>query len=363
MYMYVAVPLFTGMFLFKYLHNEKSTGTVHSLPYTRSELLNNHCISGLFIINIPLLINSLIIFGISFLFDLGPEFTLLLFGKWILFTFLLQTSLFIFSIIAAIVTGTSSAQMVLGFIVLWLPLGLYFLWDEFCRSLLYGYAGLIRESNLFRLSPLTYTYDRGYLGYAFFNDTYFPLVFISQIIVFYILAHQLYKHVNIEKSGDVITFNFIKTVFRYGLTTCTALWIGLLILGLSKAHEYDALYYLGFFIGGFVGYLIAELVLNKTLLGLRRYKGFATFTLVFSFIFVAIGYDVIGYESKIPDISKIESVAFNNNSGFRRTHSNSEAIFENMMKFKQLGASSLSHRIQYITHRIGLIVLSISFII
>ncbi len=78
---------------------------------------------------------------LAFLFDLGPEFTLLLFGKWILFTFLLQTSLFIFSIIAAIVTGTSSAQMVLGFIVLWLPLGLYFLWDEFCRSLLYGYAG------------------------------------------------------------------------------------------------------------------------------------------------------------------------------------------------------------------------------
>ncbi len=70
------------------------------------------------------------------------------------------------------------------------------------------------------------------------------------------------------------------------------------------------------------------------------------------FIFVAIGYDVIGYESKIPDISKIESVAFNNNSGFRRTHSNSEAIFENHDEIQAV--RELHHSLiesQYITHR------------
>ena len=328
MYLFIGVPLFTGMFLFRYLHNQKSAGVVHSLPYTRIELLNNHFISGILITCIPVIVNSLIIVLLHFLMDLGLDVSLYLIAKWTVFVLLLQVSLLSFSIVSALITGTSSAQIVLGFIVLWLPIGLYLLWHQFFLSLLYGYANLTRSTMLYKLSPLTYIYERGYIGNAFHNDTFFPFVFLGQIIIFYFLSHLIYKYVDIENSGEVIAFDFVKKVFKYGLTTCSSLWIGLIMLGLSKANEYDPIFYLGFIIGGFVGYIIAELVLHKSIWGIKRYKGFIGFVVISALIFALVGLDITGYETKVPRPDEIESVVISSNRSMRPTYSIDDATFE-----------------------------------
>ena len=83
---------------------------------------------------------------------------------------------------------------------------------------------------------------------------------------------------------------------------------------------------LGYVLGVVFGYLLAEMVLQKTWRIKLQLKGFGYYSLVVLLLIFVIKIDVFGFESRVPDISDIKEVSISNNLYNYHDDSNFEGI-------------------------------------
>lgn len=297
------VPVLISLLLFHYVQNTRALSKIHSMPYTRTELFNSHVLSGLLLINIPVLISYLILWIGLFSMHLAEIDQFIgLYMHPLPYILLSQTAIFLVASAIHMMVGSTLLAGILTAISYILPTGLLLFIDLILRTLLYGYPEVLLRGNTFSFSLIDVTN-------GFYNLTKTKLlVFLVYSIVFYCIGLYLYKARHLETNNNFICFPFIQKFFVAGVTFCCMMVAGAFMIGIYG--DSTLLFITGSIVGAVIGYFIAIGIAYKTLKVFPYYKGLIAFTLIIVCIFGLLKIDILGYGSKVPEEDLIQAVSF-----------------------------------------------------
>ena len=139
-------------------------------------------------------------------------------------------------------------------------------------------------------------------------------VYAVVAVVLTVCALLLYRRRHLETAGDIVAVKAMRPVFRYGVGFCSGMFLGWLtdqILGLGELGLLIAV-----LIWGIIGCFVAQMLLDKSIRVFKKWKGCAALTAAFLIIFAVIGFDLTGYETRVPDPSRVESVEVSGLHGY-----------------------------------------------
>ena len=308
--------VFAALFAFRFLHNKKATDLYHALPVSRTALFFSKYLAGLSIVLIPLGfmmgINALLqavlfpatpgspILGSPIFMNHFSEMTLL---------FLMLISLYTMTVFIAINTGTVTDAVVtlLALNVSWVILVsvshtlLTHMLIGFSRSFaVYVYSIFSPLSTLFNPGQLSST--DAYLGHVVTFITVSSLAGLGAVL--------FYKKRKSDHSGRAFSHPCIKHIIR--IITSVAAGLSLATgLSMQQATSGSAVIAFagGFIVASFTAYLFMYVI------SARGLKGFAKSLIVYGVsviaiaaIYCAVGFDVFGYHTAVPNASQIRSV-------------------------------------------------------
>ena len=230
--------------------------------------------------------------------------------------------------------------------------------------------GLFANQHLWPLwlSPLYYCLNRNVfsmewlnrggvtIGYVFTG--WKPvLLFGAAGLVLAILAFLLFRRRRMESAGDVIAVSWLKPVFRYGVTLCCGLTLGMiiatLILNSSQIHFGTLLVCILF--ASVVGFLAAEMLLEKTIRVFQK-KNFLRLggaLVAMTLVLLACRYDVFGFTRYVPKADEVVSVSLDggkavaNSTVIEKTIALHQEIVANRHEVEENRGSFRAYRITY----------------
>jgi len=300
-FMFSIFSLIAALAVFSYIHYQRNTAMIHSLPITRNSLFTTHYLSGLTLVMLPLLVSGAIliigelVMGITHIGD-----SLL----WILVSAIILLLQYSFAVFVGMFTGHMAAHALYFFIFNLLAVFLEEVTDTVLSSLLFGYS---RQHGLLTpLSPIAYLenllsdflYGRG-------NYVVLACYFLAGLL-FAWGARSIYRRRHMETAGDVVSLKIMKPVFKYSVAFCSSALLGNIIVSLMNFGRGFSVFLASYLIGGFIGYFAAEMLLKKTVRVFKNVKGFLVFSLVIAALLCGIHFDLFGYETYVPDPGDIE---------------------------------------------------------
>ncbi|WP_427340171.1 hypothetical protein [Caloranaerobacter sp. DY30410] len=300
----IVFPLILGTIIFRYMQLKNSTGMMHSFPFTRNMLFNSHVLASSIILFMPIFVNFIIMFLIYNGIYTGANITAGDIYKWLFTTLILNYTVLLMTVFTGMISGVSFIQAILSLIFLFLPLGLTGLIMLTLDIMLFGYAAndTIIENFALKVIPIT--------G-GLYGEKINPLLiiwYIALLVILFLVSKFLYHKRNLESAGDSIVFDILKPIFKYGVTFCSMILGGLYFsFAVTKNHFW---LYFGFFIGALFGYIIAEMIIRKSIWVFNRLYGFIPFVIAAGLFFTIIDLDLIGYEKKLPNLDEIEGAYF-----------------------------------------------------
>ena len=214
------------------------------------------------------------------------------------------------------ITGNSFAVLALNVLIHVFLLVIAGGFGVMADAFIYGYANENKILN-FLVSHLPVTWI--YKTFTVSTITRFFKVFstwelIMQIVIavlFYFLSFVVYKLRRMETAEDVAGFKCLNPVFKYLATGLSAL--GAFSVFSSMVNENYLLVAIIVLIVSAIAYFACEMILKKSLKVWNSYKGYAGFTaasliVIYFFAFTSF----FGYETNVPKVSEIESVAVYN---------------------------------------------------
>ncbi|QXM05666.1 hypothetical protein [Crassaminicella indica] len=306
----IAIPIILGVLIFRYLQLKNSSGMLHALPFTRNILLNSHILSGIIILLIPVLLNFIImlITYSNLCKNINTTIAISDIYHWFFITLLLNYTTFFITIFTGMISGVSFIQGILSLIFLFLPLGFTGLFMLFLDKLLFGFVPnyFILENFAVNIMPITHIFDHSEISHLLM------LWYIILLVGLFFASKVLYHKRNLENATDTIVFNILKPLFKYSVTFCTMILGGLYFSKITNNTQ--SWLYFGFFIGALFGYIIAEMILQKSIWIFHRLFGFVPFIIIMILLIGAIELDLTGYEKRLPDIKNIEGAYFDHHT-------------------------------------------------
>ena len=324
-----------AMAVFSHLYSERSAGFFAALPVDRGSMFLSLAAAGL----LPLMAANLLVFLVSLAVEaLFGASGLGALAQWLGAVSLLTLCYFGLAALCAQLTGhmvimpllfiaVNVVASALGDMGLIVP-------SMFC----YGYVN--PGSNWANvLSPLVNLISNVYTTYGATDQV--TLAGWSWMMLYGLLGAMLlpasmalYKRRNIESAGDVVAIASVRPVFKYVCALACAFILGNMLYtlpfgnsprdGLGPALVYSAC----MAAGAFIGYFGAEMLLSKSfaVFGSRRsYIGWALTGLLCCVFVVSCELDATGYETNLPDPSKVSSVTVDT-SGISAVFDESEHI-------------------------------------
>lgn len=316
----------TGMALYSYLFTSKSANWYHSLPVTRNELYFTNVFTGLLFMWLP----QFVTFIISVLTCIGNGVgDVKPFADWFLMS--LGVSLLFWSMVTfcAMFTGQMFAvpvyYLVINFLYVFIKLviGMTISFLGFGLSLGTAVSGLPTAW----LSPFYYLAGRvGFLRNYTEKDSISYVTSLSMsggrvvavyagfAIVLLVLAAFCYKKRKLESAGDLLSFAFVKPVFRWGAGLCggfgLAILLGTFLKDLNFLPSKHMLLFFAVILGA-VCFFIAEMFVQKgfKVFGKRSWKECGCFVIALVLAYVCLS----GYSSHasayIPDLDDVASAS------------------------------------------------------
>lgn len=299
------VPVILSVILFRYLQVKVPADFIHSMPVKRTVLFYHHTVMGIFLLIIPVIVTAIILAIVHSTLALDSYFSVTEIVKWAGMTILMNVFVFVMTTLIGTVTGISAVQVVLTYIFLIFPAGIMILLYSNIKYFIYGFAfDYYFDQNLEFLTPIVRMAEM----YRWKITTTEVLVYLALTAGFYLLAMLAYKKRNIEGATQAIAFRYLKPVFKYGATICTML-LGGAYFGETQQESLGWLVF-GYFFGSILGYVIAEMVLQKTWRIFRNMKGYIIYAVAVAAIGFLLNLDITGYEQKLPTANEIEHAYF-----------------------------------------------------
>lgn len=301
------MPVLTGVLLFRYLQTGEEVSFHHVLPFKRETLYHTHILSGVIILLAPVIVTWALVLLLIGIYDINVINVSYLYS-WLVLSILINLVMFFTCVMVGTVTGMSFLQALLTFILVLLPSGLGILIHYSLDFIVYGWATGYYERGLEKFSPLLRLpalYGKGFMDYMEL------FIYIILLITVYFLGLYFYKKRKLERSGEAITFDILREVFRYGVVFCFMLLMGLYF---GRTQSSTSWLYFGYLIGSLLAYIGVEILLARSLdvFKFKLYKGYAVYALAIVLIMAGINSDVLGYEKRVPSAEKVKSVYLDN---------------------------------------------------
>ena len=120
-------------------------------------------------------------------------------------------------------------------------------------------------------------------------------------------AFLLYRKRRLESAGDVVSVKCMRPVFKYGVALCAGLALGIATAAVVYMREAGLI--AAILAWGVIGYFAAQMLLDKSFRVFKKWKGAAAVAAVFAALFVVAGFDLTGYETRVPDPEAVRTVA------------------------------------------------------
>lgn len=341
----VMMGCISSMMVFRYLHNNRSSNMVHSLPITRNSLFLTQYLAGLCFGVVPNLAIFILTLGACAAHGI-------FYPTPFLYFFLVQTALFLFfytlAVFCTAFTGSVGAvpiyyllyNTLVAFITLLLqPLfELYYLGftgSTFQNPLvqmltpLYAliWGAKVEITKTPSLSGLENMYEPG----GYFNpmpenisysmpDIHILWIYLAVAVVMFAISLVAYSKRQIETAGEAVAFPSLKPLFRFGIAVLGGLSVGVLTwaLAIPEADEEVVMYAVPLFslFWSLVFGLVAEMILQKSFRVWKEWKRCLSAMVAIVFIFVGIGTDLFGYESYVPEFTELDSASIQGIGGY-----------------------------------------------
>jgi ABC-2 type transport system permease protein len=308
----IAASIICAALVFSFVNHKRGVVMMHALPVRREALFTSAFLGGLTLLWAPLLFYILLIAGV--------------FSGWAILLWLaltLLSSLFAYStmVFAGQLTGRAFSQYIIAGMIIGLPIFLELFVTLHFEMFLFGYNNAVgiplnMEANpyvliLHIIETVLYSWTRGNSVIAAKNIMQIGVVlaFIALLIASSII---LYRRRRLEAAGEFIAVKGMRPVFRYG----GAFLAAFLFEGLSMAMFYEDKVAMVTFalLGGTIGFIIAEMLIRRTVRVFRHLKGAALFAGCFVVFIIALQLDITGYGRYTPPADKVESIYFSDNS-------------------------------------------------
>ncbi|KAB2953441.1 hypothetical protein F9B85_05910 [Heliorestis acidaminivorans] len=302
----LAIPVLTAIFLLRYLQEKRSVDMVHALPLTRVTLCSSHVVAGTLLLLLPVLLTGLLSWVMMVAFNLQAYYALSDIAQWAGTTILISMTLFLFALFVGMVTGTSVAQGILTYITLFLPVGLTVLVLSNVERLLYGFQGqyYMEDGNkLEYFTPIIRLFQLGFDEKMLQSSEI--MAYLFSIVLLFGLAIVAYKKRKSEAATQAIAFDFLKPIFKYGVTFCTMLLSGLYFWEIQNDFLWAIF---GYIVGSLFGYLLAEIILQKSFKVLASLKNYLIYLLIMAGLLAGFEADVFGYERQLPPVEQVEQL-------------------------------------------------------
>lgn len=320
----VIFGLLAAMAVCSHLYSSRSANFMGALPIRREGLFVSHYTAGLSMLLLP----NLAVFLLMALIEVlggAVEWPPLMF--WLASLSGMEFFFYSFAVCIGMFTGHLLALPVFYGVFNFLAAGVLFLWEMTMQEFYYGYAGNERLSVWAEwLTPTIHLEQQVecYSNWGIaasgagvnYSEEYIVSYDISGLgtvgvyalagLVFTVCALLLYRRRQMETAGDVVAVRAMRPVFQYGVAICSGLCFGTVtvrITGLGTAGMMVAMV-----VWAIVGYFVARMLLDKTVRVLRRWKGAVAVTAVFAALFLVVGFDLTGFETRVPDPAQVASV-------------------------------------------------------
>lgn len=319
------LPIILGIVLFRYIQDEKALATIHAFPVSRKTLFFSHMISFVILFGLPIVVNTLISYAILVskgypAIDLALHLSIYVIGM-----ILSGMTIFYITVMFGMLVGSSVLQAVLTYVMMAIPVAIV----EFGKILigwtLKGFSTYLDDEALHLLMTPYYTIGRmvdasntEFLVKAF-------LVIFIYLCFSAIASYVLYKKRNLERHHDLIAFDFAKIGFIGLLTVLITLTLANM-LG-SMFYENRSLgVYVGVFFGALIGYGVTKMIAEKTVRIFVYYKSWLIVVGLFMLALVVVDFDLIGFESYVPNSEEVAYVVYGENSNPRQGRMTDESV-------------------------------------
>ncbi len=314
------------MALYSYLYSSKSIYTLAALPIRRESMFCTHFITGLLFCVLPNLFVLLCSFVTSAVSGYAVALDLL---RWFAMIFLQYLFFFGFATFCAMLTGHIIALPALYVVLNFTVVVIEHIVRAILAAFLYGMSGgsttvldkfsplvhLVLDCNVEEVATTAAGAANSFqISYSYqFHHWVYLLILAAVGAVFTILAFFLYRNRRMEAAGDVISVPVLRPIFKYCFTVGCSLVLGLLLAqilcsqGADEIGLHPIIMTVSLLIGGFIGYFIAEMMLQKSLRVFRgHWRGFGIVAACICLAAATVQLDLFGYENYLPNADEIQ---------------------------------------------------------
>ena len=300
--------LFAAMAVLSHLYASRSANFYGALPVRREGIFLTQYLSGFAFVALPQIAVAVFMAVIGFAWRAAPVLPCLAWlgiGMGTMFFF------YTFAFLCGVFTGHILALPAFYVILNCLTYLLYELISVVVERSFYGFAGFGNtvDSLVEWLTPVTplsdvrLQYDDK-LGKTMAANEEVLLVYCAVALVLLACAFLLYKRRKLESAGDVVSYRFVRPVFKYGVAVCSGLFLGYVTSEIIGEGTLPIMVVIWTVLGCFG----AQMLLDKTFRVFKKWKGVLAVSAVMAAAMVCITFDFIGFESWVPDVEDVESV-------------------------------------------------------
>ncbi|GGB01055.1 hypothetical protein ERX37_08715 [Macrococcus hajekii] len=292
--------------------SEEASDFMHSIPFTRSQILSHMLAAFLTAVTVNLIINGLIISLFSMYYD---DITIQKIADWILLTYIISLFTFIFTLFVGQIINHYFGHLVLTGLLLMLPIVFHSLASGLYSNLFRGstqfYYGTdtekidsLAEKMTFPISMVSNITDS-------INWFYFGIVMIIACLLL-ALTYYLYQH----RRNERIVHSFQNPWMEWAFITLIVL-LGIMVSGAIFTSELSNLFVIAiiYFLAFIIIYLLAQSVNQRSPRIRLNFKSMALTFVTVAVILIATYIYSQEQEKWIPQANDVESVRLQADDG------------------------------------------------
>lgn len=313
-----------AMAVFGYLYNNRSACMMHALPMRRETLFTTQYLAGLSFALLP----NLVVAGLTLTAELPlvPQSSwgecLSSLGIWLLALSGINLFFFSFASFCAMFTGHILALPAFYGILNLLVYTLDALIRRLLNDFFFGFSvyysgGTIRLPEvltpIWMLTSATNWYPNQEIVDEVVTATYrlespgIVAAYTAAGVVLAVLALLVYRQRQVESAGDVVSVRLVRPLFKYGVTFCAGLCLGMLTVSFFGWRSRLALA-VCVVLWVVIGYFAAQMLLCKSFRVLKYWKGAAVSFVAMTVLCVACFTDVMGITAWVPRADEVASI-------------------------------------------------------
>ena len=308
----VCFGLLAAMAAFSHLYSPRSANFMAALPVRREGQFVSRYLAGLAMLLVP----NVVIFFLTLLVEVaGGAVWLFPLGYWLGAVCAAEFFFYSFAVFLAQFSGHILALPVYYGVFNCFVIALYALLGMIMDNFYYGFtrfAGIWEEIAYFFTPVVPFAQmdcdiltENGVLVQRV-DGWQAAVIYPVVAAVLTACALLLYRRRHMESAGDIVAVAALRPLFKYGVAVCAGFAFGLLVTAMLGLGEVGMM--VAIILWGIAGYFVAQMLLDKSVRVLKKWKGAAAVTAGFLVLFAVIAFDLTGFETRIPAADEVASV-------------------------------------------------------